>query len=61
VAKAKAKADELRAKKEVVLKGFLELGVAISERGWFGDSQKRLKQMDRELEQIEREIEETGQ
>ena len=61
IASKRSQADELRKKKESILKDFLKLGVAISDRGWFGDSKKRLAKLDKDLEEIDRKIQEIGQ
>lgn len=61
IAHRRSEADALRREKERLMREFFKLGVAISNRGWFGDSKKRLDKLDRDLADIDRKIEETGQ
>jgi len=61
IALRRAEADGLRLQKDHLISEFFKLGVAISNRGWFGDSKRRLTKLDKELAELDRRIEEIGQ
>jgi hypothetical protein len=61
IADQRAQADKLRKKRDRLIVEFLKLGVGISDRGWFGDSRKRLALLEIELEEIDKKIQEIGQ
>lgn len=61
IARRRVEADELRKRKDQLLFDFMHLGAAISERGWFGKSKARFSKLNREIEEIDRQIEELGQ
>lgn len=61
ISSGRLEADKLRAKKEKLLFEFVKIGVGISDRGWFGDSRKRLALLELELDEIDKKLQEIGQ
>jgi len=61
IAGRRAEADKLRDKQRELMIAFMKLGAGVSDRGWFGDSKKRFDKLNRDIEAIDRKIEELGQ
>ena len=61
IAGRRVEADRLRKEQSRLLFAFMKLGAGISDRGWFGDSKKRFDKLCRDIEEIDRKIEELGQ